>query len=86
LTFCSFSAVNDDDGKIPRRKIGSSFHELIKPYIIIKPGPGVDPAKGPGLGIYGLTRMNPEIRSFFFLLKLLTTASTPKKINIPTTL
>ena len=28
--------------------------------IVIKPGPGVDPAKGPGPGFYGSTRVNPE--------------------------
>jgi hypothetical protein len=26
--------------------------------IVIKPGPGVDPAKGPGPGFLGLTRVN----------------------------
>jgi len=30
LVFYSFPAVNDEVRKIPRRKIGSSFHELIK--------------------------------------------------------
>ena len=28
--------------------------------IVIKPGPGVDPAKGPGPGFQGSTRVNPE--------------------------
>jgi hypothetical protein len=28
--------------------------------IVIKPGPGVDPAKGPGPGFQGSTRINPE--------------------------
>jgi hypothetical protein len=28
--------------------------------IVIKPGLGVDPAKGSGPGLYGLTRVNPE--------------------------
>jgi hypothetical protein len=37
--------------------------------IVIKPGPRVDPTKGPGPGFYGSTRVNPEIHSFFFLLK-----------------
>ena len=27
--------------------------------IVIKPGSGVDPAKGPGPGFYGSTRVNP---------------------------
>jgi len=27
--------------------------------IVIKPGSGVDPAKEPGLGFYGSTRVNP---------------------------
>jgi len=26
--------------------------------IVIKPGTGVDPAKGPGPGLYGLTQVN----------------------------
>jgi len=37
--------------------------------IVIKLSPGVDPVKRPGLGFYGLTRINSEIHSFFFLLK-----------------
>jgi len=28
--------------------------------IVIKPGPGVDPAKGPGPGFHGSTRVNPD--------------------------
>jgi len=28
--------------------------------IVIKPDPGVDPAKGPGPGFQGSTRVNPE--------------------------
>ena len=28
--------------------------------IVIKPGLGVDPAKGPGLGFHGSTRVNPD--------------------------
>jgi hypothetical protein len=28
--------------------------------IVIKPGSGVDPAKGPGSGFHGSTRVNPE--------------------------
>ena len=28
--------------------------------IVIKPGTGVDPAKGPGPGFHGSTRVNPE--------------------------
>jgi cobalamin biosynthesis protein CbiD len=38
--------------------------------IVIKPGPGVEPVKRPGLKFYGSTRINPEIHSFFFLLKV----------------
>jgi hypothetical protein len=28
--------------------------------IVIKPGPGIDPVKGPGPGFYGSTRVNPD--------------------------
>ena len=28
--------------------------------IVIKPGPGVDPAKGPGARFHGSTRVNPD--------------------------
>jgi len=28
--------------------------------IVIKPGPGVDPTKGPGPGFQGSTRVNPD--------------------------
>jgi hypothetical protein len=28
--------------------------------IVIKPGPGIDPAKEPGSGFHGSTRVNPE--------------------------
>jgi hypothetical protein len=31
---------------------------LIMPIIVVKPGPGVDPAKRPGPGFYGSTRKN----------------------------
>jgi hypothetical protein len=27
--------------------------------IVIKPGPGIDPAKRPGFGFHGSTRVNP---------------------------
>jgi len=37
LTFCSFLAINDEAGKIPRRKIGSSFHELLKLKDLVGP-------------------------------------------------
>jgi hypothetical protein len=37
----------------------SSFNSSIK-SIVIKPGPGVDPAKGRGPGFHGSTRVNPE--------------------------
>ena len=33
--------------------------EFIVSCIVIKPGPGVDPAKGPGLGFHGSTRVDP---------------------------
>ena len=33
--------------------------------IVIKPGPRVDPAKGPGPGFYGSTRVNPGQRRIF---------------------
>jgi hypothetical protein len=52
---------------------------LLLDSIVIKPGPGIDPAEKPGLGFYGSTQINPETHSFFFFfLKLLTTASTQK--------
>ena len=28
--------------------------------IVIKPGPGIDPVKGPGPRFYGSTRVNPD--------------------------
>jgi len=34
------------------------YYELLS--IVIKPGPGVDPAKGPGPGFHGSTRVNPD--------------------------
>jgi hypothetical protein len=51
---------------VARRRL--NMRSLIR-TIIIKPGPRVDPTKGPGPGFYGSTRVNPEIHSFFFLLK-----------------
>jgi len=35
-------------------------HSLMIYNIVIKPGPGVDPVKGPGSGFHGSTRINPE--------------------------
>jgi hypothetical protein len=29
-------------------------------FIVIKPGPGVDPTKGPGPGFHGSTRVDPD--------------------------
>jgi hypothetical protein len=40
--------------------------QYVKPSIVIKPGPGVDPAKEPGLGFYGSTRVNPDQSGKFF--------------------
>ena len=34
------------------------MHYWVQQAIIIKPGPEIDPAEGPGLGFYGSTRVN----------------------------
>jgi len=36
------------------------LNPLVVISIVIKPGPGVDPAKGLGPGFHGSTRINPE--------------------------
>lgn len=59
-----------------------AWTSCLKP-IVIKPGPGIDLVKKPGSRFYGSTR---KFTNFSFFWKLLTTASTPKKVNIPTTL
>jgi hypothetical protein len=38
--------------------------------IVIKPGPGIDPVKGPGLGFHESTRINlKKIKNFIFHMK-----------------
>jgi hypothetical protein len=48
---------------------------MIVTTIIIKPGSGVDPVKGPGPRFYGSTRVNPKklkkIKNFIFHMKKL---------------
>jgi hypothetical protein len=57
---------------VPRNLFASaSITKLIEGVIaiVIKPGPGVDPAKGPGSGFHGSTRVNPEkLKKIKFLI------------------
>jgi len=46
------------------------FKLIVVWVIVIKPDPGVDPAKGPGLGFHGSTQKNyKEIKILIFHMK-----------------